>query len=997
MITRRPSPEIQILLLEDVPADADLVRQAIQNARIPARIRLVDRKDEYVNALEALRPDIILADHALPSFRSAEALKLARRVYPDVPFIFVSGAVGEELAVEAVREGATDYVLKDHLIRLGPAVRRALEEASHRREKARTEEALRLIVANALDAVIMMDSSGIVSAWNPQSERIFGWRSDEAVGRLLADLIIPERLRAAHRVGLERYLAVGEGPILARRVEFPAVHRDGHEFDVELTVTPILQEEGPCFSAFIRDLGGARRQAARVAVEHAVAKILAEAVQADTALASVLEAIGRGLEWDLSCYWKVDRAAQALVYENSWSREPAGTTEFIETCCRLTLSRGICLPGRAWESGDPVWSGDVSADDTPARSALVKAAGFQCAYAFPILEGDEVVGVIEGFARRKSPADPDLLDALDAMGRQIGQFLRRQRGEEAVRATASQLRLIADALPSRVSYVDREWRYAFANRAYEDWFGCASGDLVGKHIWEVLGTAAFEVLRPYAERAFRGERVEYEALFPFKTGGARWMQTNYVPDVRPDGTIAGFFVLSTDISARKRAEDATRFLSEAAKLLSSSLDTETTLSNLAHLAVPRIADWCTIFLRTEEGIRPLVFAHKDPAKVREVEELMEQFPPSPDRNFGNANVLRTGKSEFYPVVTDELLAAAARSPEHLRKLRALGLKSGMTVPMMVGGTAVAVLTLAFSESGRQYTAEDLSFAEELARRAALAVENAQLYEDVKRESAERQRALEELRDLNEHLEHRVRERTGKLEDITRELDAFAATVAHDLRAPLRIMKGFSEMLIEDYAGKVLDPVGQEFARKIDHASERMTKLVDDLLSYSRLARQDVPIHSVDLEQSVDQVLRDMADEFREARAEVVVQRPLGRVLGHGGLLAQVLGNLLSNALKFVEPGIDPRIVLRTTEDRGGSIRLWIEDNGIGVAPEHQDRIFGVFERLHTPDRYPGTGLGLAIVRRALGRMDGEVGVDSLPGTGSRFWIRLRSAAPAAAP
>ncbi len=990
MILPKIDPKIQILLLEDDPDDADLVSKALERAKISAQIRRVDRKDQYVKALGTLRPDVVLADHAVPSFGSVEALELARAAYPDIPFIFVSGAVGEETAVEAVKEGATDYVLKDHLIRLGPAVRRAVDEAGSRREKRRSEEALRLIVSNSLDAVIMMDPRGLVTGWNPQSERLFGWKSEEAVGRSLADLIIPERLREAHRKGLARYLAVGEGPILGRRVEFPAMHRDGHEIAVELTVTPILQEEGPSFCAFIRDVSGVRRQAARVAVEHAVAKILAEAVQADAALVDVLEAVGRGLEWDLTCSWKVDRSTGTLVFQHAWSRDPAATAEFVDACRRLKLSRGTCLAGRAWEAGTPLWIGNVGTETTLVRGAEAKAAGFECAFAFPIRDSDEVVGVIEGFSRQKSAADPELQDALDAMGRQIGQFLRRQRGEEAIRAGANQLRLIADAMPSRISYVDCERRYVFVNRAYEEGFGCGSADLLGKHLWEVLGDAAYEVLRPYAERALRGERVEYEALFPFKVGGARWMSTSYVPDVRPDGTIAGFFVLATDITARKRSEESTQFLSEATQLLASSLDYQTTLSNLARLAVPRIADWCSIFTRTEEGVHPLVVAHKDPARVRDVEELLKQFPPSPEQKFGATNVIRTGKSEFYPVVTDELLVSAARGPEHLRKLRALGLKSGMTVPMVVGGTAVAALTLAFSDSERSYTAEDLAFAEELARRAALAIENARLYDDVKRESAERQRALEELRYLNEHLEHRVLERTAELEEITRELDAFAATVAHDLRAPLRVMRGFSQMLIEDYAGKILDSVGQEFARKIDRASERMGRLVDDLLSYSRLARQDVPIRSVELEESVDQVLRDMADQIRESKAEIVVERPLGRVFGHGGLLAQVLANLIANALKFVEPGIDPRVSIRTTPEEDGSVKLWIEDNGIGIASEHQDRIFAVFERLHTADRYPGTGLGLAIVRRATERMGGEVGVESAPGMGSKFWIRLRT-------
>ncbi len=992
MISPKADPKIQILLLEDVPADADLVRRALQQAQIAAQIRLVDRKEEYAKALEALRPDLVLADHASPSFRSVEALEMARAVYPDIPFIFVSGAVGEETALEAVKKGATDYVLKDHLVRLGPAVWRALEDASHRREKERAEETLRRIVANSLDAVIMMDWRGIITGWNPQSERLFGWTSVEAVGRTVEDLIIPERMRAAHRIGLGRYLSVGEGPILGRRVEFQALHRDGHELAVELTVTPIIREEGPSFSAFIRDLTATRRQAARVAVEHAVAKILAEEVQPDAALVRVLEAIGRGLEWDLSCYWKVDRSLEALVFQDAWSIEPSGTSEFVKGSAGQPLKRGTCLAGRAWESGASVWSGNVVADGTLARSAAAKAAGFECAYAFPIRDADDVVGVIEGFTRRKNPADPELEDALEAMGRQIGQFLRRQRGEEAVRMKANQLRLIADSLPSLVSYVDRDWRYLFANQAYRDWFGIDPDEIQGKHAREVLGEEAFRSIQPYAQRALRGERVEYEALVPFKSGGSKWVATNYVPDVGKDGTIAGAFVLATDISGRKRREESTQFLSEATKLLGSTLDVESTLSTLARLAVPRIADWCSIFTRTDTGTRPLAVAHKDPAKVREVEALMERYPPSPEQSFGNPNVMRTGKSEFYPVVTDELLVGAARSPEHLRTLRSLGLKSGMTVPIIVGGTVIATMTLVFSDSGRHYTTEDLAFAEELARRAALAFENARLYADVKRESAERQRALEELRDLNEHLEHRVLERTAELEEITRELDAFAATVAHDLRSPLRIMRGFSEMLIEDYAGKVLDSAGQEYARKIDRASERMSTLVDDLLSYSRLARQDVPIHSVDLGEAIDQVLRDMSDQIRESKAEVVVERPLGRVLGHGGLLGQVLANLISNALKFVAPETTPRVVLRTTAEADGWMRLWIEDNGIGIAQEHRDRIFGVFERLHTPDRYPGTGLGLAIVRRAIERMGGEAGVESAPGAGSRFWIRLFSAA-----
>jgi PAS domain S-box-containing protein len=974
------------LLLEDVSADADLVTEALRSAGVSANIRLVDQREEYLRALDELRPDIILADHALPEFKNADALQLARRRYPDVPFIFVSGAVGEELAIEAIKEGATDYVLKDHLVRLGPAVQRALGECRERRERLRSEETLRLILANALDAVATMDSSGLVTGWNPQAERIFGWSASEAVGRPLAELIIPERLRDAHYKGLQRYLAGGGGPILGRRVEMPAQHRDGSEFPVELTVTPIVQEQGTWFSAFIRDISGSKRMATRLSVEHAVAKILAEASEAEPALSSILEALARGLDWDVVCFWRLDPAIRALVLEDSWGADPSGLESFLKICRYLVFARDKGLPGRAWSRGAACWIRDLSEDDTLARISAARSAALRSGVAFPVREGGELLGVVEGYSRRELPPEPNLLEMLDVVGGQLGQFLTRKRSESASRATEQQLRVITNALPSLIAYVDQEQRYAFVNRAYEEWLGLPASAMLGKPVREILGEEVYRIIRPYVEQVLAGQRVTYEARLSYPKGKL-WVEVNYVPDPHPAGGIVGFFSLVTDITPRKKAEESTTFLSEATGVLASSLDTETSLTRIARLAVPRIADWASICYRSDDTVRPLIMVHQDPKKVSQLRDVLQRFPFSKEAEHFYPKVLRTGRSELVPDVTDALLRTVAADEEHLRLLRELGLRSILTVPMKVGDRTIATLTLAWAESAERYGEDDLRLAEELARRSALAMENSRLYHKVRHESDERKRALEAVRDLNEHLEMRVRERTAKLEEITRELDAFASTVAHDLRAPLRVMKGFSELLLEDYSGKVLDPGGQEYAKRIDLASRRMSVLVEDLLAYSRLARQDVPLTAVDLGPALDMVLEDMAEELRLARGEVSVRPPLGRVFAHGPLLAQVLSNLVGNAVKFVAPGTAPRVTIRTDED-GGSVRLWVEDNGIGIPREHQERIFGVFERLQPQDLYPGTGLGLAIVRRAIERMGGTVGLESEVGRGSRFWIRL---------
>jgi signal transduction histidine kinase len=246
-----------------------------------------------------------------------------------------------------------------------------------------------------------------------------------------------------------------------------------------------------------------------------------------------------------------------------------------------------------------------------------------------------------------------------------------------------------------------------------------------------------------------------------------------------------------------------------------------------------------------------------------------------------------------------------------------------------------------------------------------------------------------LRKAQADLEERVRARTTALETTLREMESFTYTISHDLRAPLRAMAGFSRALIEDY-GASLGPTGIEFAMRIATAARKMDALILDLLDYSRLTRQDVKIEPVNLDQLMADVLRGLEGEIRERHAEIVVEPTLPRVLGHSVTLGQTLTNLLSNAIKFVAPGVTPHVHVRA-DRHDGSVRVEVEDNGIGIAPEYRDRIFRIFERLNPAEAYPGTGIGLAIVRRAMERMGGRSGVESEPGHGSRFWIELPGA------
>jgi PAS domain S-box-containing protein len=238
------------------------------------------------------------------------------------------------------------------------------------------------------------------------------------------------------------------------------------------------------------------------------------------------------------------------------------------------------------------------------------------------------------------------------------------------------------------------------------------------------------------------------------------------------------------------------------------------------------------------------------------------------------------------------------------------------------------------------------------------------------------------------LETLVSERTAELTATNQQLEAFVYSIAHDLRAPLRSMQGFSAMLVDEAEGK-LSEASQDFAQRINKSAKAMDALLIDLLDFSRVSQQRAPLTSVNLETVVESVLVRLQKEIQERNALVENSGPWPPVLAHEPTLAQVFFNLMSNALKFGAPGV-PLLARLRTEEKGGFVRIWVEDNGIGIAPEYQGQIFRLFARLHG-ERYPGTGVGLAIVQKGVERMGGNVGVEAVAGQGSRFWFELKKA------
>lgn len=566
------------------------------------------------------------------------------------------------------------------------------------------------------------------------------------------------------------------------------------------------------------------------------------------------------------------------------------------------------------------------------------------------------IGRFEGFCstRNGTPKWWDVtVSPIQAVNGKVERLLAVSREVTEQRQVRDRLLMhskVLECMAEGVVVTSEDGTILYTNPASDAMFGYGPGEQVGLHA-TIHNDQPPEQNRQFVNAVIDilKEKGAWEGEFHnIRKDGSRFVSRGRIRPLESEGR-KYWVCVQEDITERKQAERQR----DALYTLLAAVNRASSLPEIFDAALDGIcrcqnADRASILLYDSDGVMRFKGWRRLSAEYRQAVE-------------GHSPWKRDEPAPKPVLVSD--VATLDLDPGLKSVIFAEGIRALAFIPIVYDRRLLGKFMLYYDEP-HPFTPDEIRPAETIASQVAFALE--------------RQRSGEALEQL-------VGERTASLQDAIAQMEEFSYSISHDLRGPLRAMQGYCHILLEDAASE-LDTDNLSYLKRIATSAERLDRLVQDVLAYTRVSRIVIEMQPVATEQLIAEVLRNYTRDHRPI-PEISIDRPLLDLVGHEPSLVQCLSNLIENAIKFVPPDTVPRIRIRT-EPHGDVARLWIEDNGIGIHPDYQQKIFMIFERSPDAGRYPGTGVGLAIVKKAIHRMHGDVGVESEIGKGSRFWIQL---------
>jgi PAS domain S-box-containing protein len=762
---------------------------------------------------------------------------------------------------------------------------------------------LAAVVNSSEVAIYSQDLDGTLTSWNRAAEEMFGYSATEAVGQSI-DFIVPED-RRDEEADVQRRIHAGE-----RIPHYETVRRTkrGMRIEVSLVASPIRTADGTVIgvSKVARNISAQRAVEAELSLKSALIDLTDEAIFA----------------WHFADGIVVWNTGSERLYGYS-RNEAVGRTshELLRTLHPESIDRILNRLSQHRQ-----WSGELRHSTRDGRRIIVESRQ----------------------------------QLIEVAGRRLVLETNRDVGDrQRVESERARLAAIVESSDDAIIGMDLKGTITAWNHAAERMYGYAAAEVTGQSIRSVVPRDRQEEESAVLERIARGEHVKHFETVRCRKDGTSFPASLSLSPIRDEkGNVIGAAKIARDIAERQRASQHAALLADVGAVLAGSLQYETTLTTVANMAVPAMADWCAVDILTEERtLERLAVAHIDPAKVDLARTVRSRYE-DPHSPYSPASVVRTGTPAIVKEISDDMIVAAAHGDvERIRLVRSLGMHSYMVVPLTAHGRTFGALTFATAESRRVYGDDDFRFAQDLAFRAALAVDNAHAY--------------------------------GEAETANRLKDEFLATLSHELRTPLNAILGYSRLL---QSGMMTAEKHMQALRTVARNATALNQIVGDILDVSRIIAGKIrlDVQAVDLPRVVSDAVDTVrpAADAKQIRVQMILDPRAAPISGDPDRLQQIVWNVVSNAVKFTPK---QGLVQVRLERVNSHVEIVVSDNGSGIAPDFLPHIFERFRQADsgTTREHGGIGLGLAIVRHLVELHGGTIHAESGGrDTGSTFRVRL---------